>query len=75
MWLFLPLLLLPMSMEVHRALARVVALRRPGSGKTASVTSQKSSLFTLPQIILWKTSPNTGHPTGEGRGGKLCLVL
>lgn len=27
------------------------------------------------KIILWKTSPNTGHPTGEFGGGKLHLVL
>lgn len=53
----------------------LIALPRPGSWKTASVTNQKPSLFTLPQIILWETSPNTGHPMGECGGGELCLVL
>lgn len=47
---------------------------RPGSWKTASVTSQVS-LFTLLQIILWKTSPKTGHTAGQVRGGKLRLML
>lgn len=77
MWLFFTLLLLfPMSLEVHWAQpVWLIALPKLDSWKTASMTNQKLNLFTLPQIILWETSPNTEYPTGKHGGGKLRLVL